>query len=258
MARAFEDTALKTPEQTAPLVGDPAPLGLAGFGITTLLLSLINAKILPAAHSTVLVLSLALAFGGLAQFAGGMWAFKRGNTFAATAFTAYGAFWLSFYLLVVVFLPLVPKAAAPSDIENFVGWYLLALGHLHRLHVHRFPCRRRAVQAVFFLLTITFVVLAIGKFATSDGITQVGGLRRPRHRRGRDLRVLRRRDQRQLQEARAAHLTRITDHGPAARRARGGDQPDGSDGFGFHHRCPSQGGTHVPAERGVHRAGERP
>jgi succinate-acetate transporter protein len=174
MARAFEDTALRTPEQTVPLVGDPAPLGLAGFGITTLMLSLINAKILPGTL-TVLVMSLALTFGGLAQVLAGMWAFRRGNTFAGTAFTAYGAFWFSFYLLVVVFLPLVPKAAGASDIDNFIGWYLLSWGIFTAYMFIASLAGARAVQAVFFLLAVTFVLLAIGKFATSDGITQVGG-----------------------------------------------------------------------------------
>jgi succinate-acetate transporter protein len=174
MARAFEDTALRTPEQTVPLVGDPAPLGLAGFGLTTLLLSLINAKILPGTL-TVLVMSLALTFGGLAQLLAGMWAFRRGNTFAGTAFTAYGAFWFSFYLLVVVFLPLVPKTAGASDVDNFIGWYLLAWGIFTAYMFIASLAGARAVQAVFILLTITFVLLAIGKFASSDGITQVGG-----------------------------------------------------------------------------------
>jgi succinate-acetate transporter protein len=174
MARAFEDTALRTPEQAAPLSADPAPLGLAGFGITTLLLSLINAKILPAT-TEVLVLSLALPFGGLAQLLAGMWAFKRGNTFAATAFSSYGAFWLSFYLLVVVFLPLVPKTAGASDVTNFIGWYLLAWGIFTAYMFVASLAGAKAVQLVFLLLTVTFVLLAIGKFGTSDGITQVGG-----------------------------------------------------------------------------------
>lgn len=174
MARAFEDTALRTPEQPVPLVGDPAPLGLAGFAFTTLLLSLINTQILPKTVE-VLVLSVALTFGGLAQFVAGMWAFKRGNTFAATAFTSYGAFWLSFYLLVVVFIPLVPKTAGANDISNFVGWYLLAWGIFTAYMFIASLAGARAVQLVFLLLTITFVVLAIGNFGTSSSIVQVGG-----------------------------------------------------------------------------------
>ncbi len=180
MARAFEDTALRTPEQTAPLVGDPAPLGLAGFGITTLLLSLINAGILGstagAAGTKIGVLSLALTFGGLAQFAAGMWAFKRGNTFAATAFTAYGAFWFSFYLLVVVFVPQMLAAKATlTDVNTFVATYLLAWGIFTAYMFLASLAGARAVQAVFILLTITFVLLAIGAYAASETITKAGG-----------------------------------------------------------------------------------
>jgi uncharacterized protein len=174
MARVFEDTALRTPEQAAPLIADPAPLGLAGFAFTTLLLSLVNTQILPKS-TEVLVLSMALTFGGLAQFVAGMWAFKRGNTFAATAFTSYGAFWLSFYLLVVVFIPLVPKTAGASDISNFVGWYLLAWGIFTAYMFIASLAGARAVQLVFLLLALTFIVLGIGNFGTSTGIVQVGG-----------------------------------------------------------------------------------
>jgi succinate-acetate transporter protein len=173
MAQTFQDTALRTPEQPAPTIGDPAPLGLAGFGITTLLLSLVNAGILPATV-TVGVMALALTFGGLAQFVAGMWAFKRGNTFAATAFTSYGAFWFSFYLLVVVFIPQM-KGAAPSDIGNFVGTYLLAWGIFTGYMFIASLAGARAVQLVFLLLTLTFVVLAIGEYATSTGIHNIGG-----------------------------------------------------------------------------------
>ncbi len=173
MARAFEDTALRTPEQPASLTADPAPLGLAGFGITTLLLSLINAGIL---HATVTagVMALALTFGGGAQLLAGMWAFRRGNTFAATAFTAYGAFWFSFYLLVVVFIPQM-KGATATDISTFVATYLLAWGIFTAYMFIASLAGARAVQLVFILLALTFVLLAIGDYAASDTITKVGG-----------------------------------------------------------------------------------
>jgi succinate-acetate transporter protein len=177
MARAFEDTALRTPEQAAPATADPAPLGLAGFGITTLLLSLVNAGILPAT-TTAGVMALALSFGGLAQFVAGMWAFKRGNTFAATAFTSYGAFWLSFYLLVIVFIPSMLAGKTPpsaGDLGAFVGTFLLAWGIFTGYMFIASLAGARAVQLVFALLTITFVILAIGEYATSDTIHKAGG-----------------------------------------------------------------------------------
>lgn len=177
VTRPFEDTAIKTPEQPAAVVGDPAPLGLAGFGITTLLLSLINAGILPAT-TTAGVMALALAFGGGAQLLAGMWAFRRGNTFAGTAFTAYGAFWFSFYLLVIVFIPQMLAGKTPAsaaDLSAFVGTFLLAWGIFTAYMFVASLAGARAVQLVFALLTITFVVLAIGEYASSTGIHNVGG-----------------------------------------------------------------------------------
>lgn len=162
----------------APVIGDPAPLGLAGFGITTLVLSLINAGIL-SASTTAGVMALALTFGGAAQLLAGMWAFRRGNTFAATAFTAYGAFWFSFYLLVIVFIPQMKDAAghpaAAGDVGNFVGTFLLAWG-IFTLYMTVAALRAaRAVLVVFVLLTITFFLLAIGEYATSADIHKIGG-----------------------------------------------------------------------------------
>jgi uncharacterized protein len=76
-------------------VADPAPLGLAGFALTTFVLSAVNAGLIPKPAEPV-VLGLAFGYGGLAQFCAGMWEFKRNNTFGATAFTSFGAFWIAF------------------------------------------------------------------------------------------------------------------------------------------------------------------
>ncbi|HUY09112.1 MAG TPA: acetate uptake transporter [Candidatus Dormibacteraeota bacterium] len=154
-------------------IADPAPLGLAGFGLTTLMLSVINAGII-SAGATLAVLPMAAAYGGTAQFLAGMWAFKRGNTFAATAFSSYGAFWWSYYLLVDVFL----KGVTPSAIGPIVGLYLFAwfifTGYMFLASLHG----TRAVQVVFFLLTLTFLFLAAGTWAWfGDGTTlgHIGG-----------------------------------------------------------------------------------
>src|SRR5690625_988144 len=79
-------------------IANPARRGIASFGLTTVILSLVNADIL-SAEAMGVVLALALAYGGGAQLLAGMWEFRTGNTFAAMAFTSYGAFWLSFYLI---------------------------------------------------------------------------------------------------------------------------------------------------------------
>ncbi|MFN2451817.1 MAG: acetate uptake transporter [Candidatus Dormibacteria bacterium] len=155
-------------------IGDPAPLGLAGFGITTLLLSVINAGWLPA-YDTIGVLAMAIAFGGGAQLLAGMWAFRRGNTFAATAFTSYGAFWFSFFLLVQYFLAPIKAAGGVSAENNFLGLYLLAWGIFTAYMFFASLGSARAVSVVFILLAATFFLLSAGKYAVSETITHIGG-----------------------------------------------------------------------------------
>ena len=111
-------------DEKTPAIADPAPLGLAGFGLTTLILSIVNAgwfgnaAIVPLTSST---LSMSVAYGGLAQFIAGLWAFRRGNTFAGTAFCSYGAFWYSFFLLVQNYLGPMIKGAPDATLGWFTG-----------------------------------------------------------------------------------------------------------------------------------------
>src|SRR5204863_709417 len=100
-------------------IADPGPLGLAGFALTTFALSGHNAGFIP----NLIWVGLALFYGGLAQFCAGMWEFRRGNTFAATAFSTYGAFWLSLGTYLVLDLTGKVKAA---DVLPSLGWFLLA------------------------------------------------------------------------------------------------------------------------------------
>lgn len=156
-------------------IADPAPLGLAAFGITTLLLSIINAQVIGAANEPA-VLAVAIPFGGGAQLLAGMWAFRRNQTFAATAFTSYGAFWISFYLLVNFFIgPVVAKGGVDSA-NTIVGWYLVSWGIFTAYMLVASMGSARAVQVVFLLLTLTFFALALGKWENSpDGWTKFGG-----------------------------------------------------------------------------------
>jgi len=78
-------------------IADPGPLGLGAFALTTFVLSVFNAGLIGTGEGVVL--GLALAYGGIAQFAAGMWEFVKGNTFGAVAFASYGAFWVSFWWL---------------------------------------------------------------------------------------------------------------------------------------------------------------
>jgi succinate-acetate transporter protein len=100
---------VESPATTLPPVANPAPLGLAAFALTTFVLSMFNAGLLGAGGEPI-VFGLALTYGGLAQLLAGMWEFRAGNTFGATAFCSYGAFWLSFWAFVQFFEKAVPKA----------------------------------------------------------------------------------------------------------------------------------------------------
>ena len=157
-------------------IGDPAPLGLAAFGITTLMLSSINAGWIGDA-ATPAVLALAIPFGGGAQLLAGMWAFRRGNTFAATAFTSYGAFWISFFLLVQYFL--APIAANPlggaESVRTILGLYLFSWGVFTAYMFVASMAGAFAVRVVFGLLTLTFFALAIGEWQNSTGWHHLGG-----------------------------------------------------------------------------------
>lgn len=145
-------------------IANPAPLGLAGFGLTTVILSLINASILTA-DAIGVVLALAVAYGGGAQLLAGMWEFRKGNTFAATAFTSFGAFWLSFYLI---------ETADPAPAAAGVAVYLLMWGVItFYLWIGTFYLNR-ALFFVFLTLWITFILLALGDFGVS-GMGIVGG-----------------------------------------------------------------------------------
>jgi hypothetical protein len=137
---------------------NPAPLGLAGFGITTLVLSLVNSNLISGADLTV-VLGLAVAYGGLAQFVAGVWEFRTGNTFGAVAFCSYGAFWLSFYILATHDLPgLIKTGAASSAVGAYLWAWALLTGLLFLCSFRQPP----GVILVFLALTITFALLGAG------------------------------------------------------------------------------------------------
>jgi succinate-acetate transporter protein len=149
---------------------DPGPLGLAGFAMTTFVLSMFNADLVSAGGEPV-VLGLALAYGGLAQLLAGMWEFRTGNTFGAVAFTSYGAFWISFWAFVTFFESDIPKA----DVGHAVGLYLIAWGIFTTYMFVASLRTTAAIAAVFFLLAVTFFLLGIGNSGAHTDIVKAGG-----------------------------------------------------------------------------------
>ena len=154
----------------APKIAVPGPLGLAAFALTTFVLSMFNANLVGAGGEPI-VLGMALAVGGIAQFVAGMWEFRTGNTFGAVAFTSYGAFWLSFWAFVQFFEKDIPKA----DAGHAVGLYLIAWGIFTLYMV--VPALRvsAAVLTVFVLLAATFFILGIGNAGGHENIVHIGG-----------------------------------------------------------------------------------
>jgi uncharacterized protein len=155
--------------QALPKVANPGPLGLAGFGLTTVVLSCINAGILPP-EATTAVVPLAFAFGGVAQLIAGVMEFVNGNTFGTVAFTSYGLFWWWYAFLVWTIGAGWIKPPAPVG----VGTALLMWGvFTFYMWIATFRSNK-AIWSVFLLLWITFFLLAAGDFGHA-GAKMIGG-----------------------------------------------------------------------------------
>jgi len=147
---------------------DPAPLGLAGFALTTFLLSGHNASFIP----DLIWVGFALFYGGMAQFAAGMWEFRNRNVFGATAFSTYGGFWMGAGIFVVLaettkFL----GGFAGGDITNALAWFLFSFAIFNTYMLIAAMRVNRAVFLVFLTLEITEILLVIGNFNLSHGGT---------------------------------------------------------------------------------------
>ncbi len=147
-------------------LANPAPLGLFGFALTTWLLSLVNAGFLPAT-SVPMVLAMAFAFGGTAQFIAGVLEFAKGNTFGFVAFCGYGSFWWSFALFARFFGIGVPA--------TMVGWYLILWGAFtFALWLGTFALNR-TLFLIFLSLWVTFFLLGLAPIVAIPELTVIGG-----------------------------------------------------------------------------------
>lgn len=153
-------------------IANPGPLGLLGFGMTTILLNIHNAGFFPMAS---VILSMGIFYGGIAQIIAGIFEFKKGNTFGATAFTSYGFFWIS--LVGIMVMPSMGFGVETS--HEFLAVYLALWGIFSFFMFIATLKANIALSAVFFLLVILFALLVIGnatgnatilKFAGYEGI----------------------------------------------------------------------------------------
>ena len=148
-------------DKTANSIADPGPLGLAGFAMTTFVLSMINAKLVPGTIATAF-LTLALFYGGIAQILAGMWEFKKNNTFGATAFTSYGAFWLA--LASIVLFEKLKLIDFGPDRNIAIGLFLVAWTiFTFYMWIGSFKTNN-ALVFVFTTLVITYILLDLAEF----------------------------------------------------------------------------------------------
>ena len=149
-------------------LANPAPLGLMGFGMTTVLLNLHNSGFFDLG---TMILAMGISYGGFAQIIAGILEFRKGNTFGTTAFTSYGLFWISLVFL-LIFPSIFPSFEAPSDIS--MASYLFMWGlftfwmFISTLKINR------AIQFVFMSLAILFWLFAVGHFIPN--VTKIAGI----------------------------------------------------------------------------------
>jgi hypothetical protein len=161
-----ESTSFKQMDTTS----NPAPLGLLGFGMTTVLLNIHNAGMYPLDS---MIMGMGIFVGGIAQVFAGLMEWKKGNTFGTTAFTAYGMFWLS---LVAIWC--LPKMISGVNAPNLtaMGFYLLLWGLFTGLMFLGTLRLNRALQTVFLSLTILFLLLAVRDFSANETVGIVAGV----------------------------------------------------------------------------------
>ncbi len=149
-------------------LANPAPLGLMGFGMTTVLLNIHNAGFFPISS---MILAMGIFYGGLAQVIAGIMEFRKGNTFATTAFTSYGFFWLTLVGLIVM-----PKLGWTEPTPPaFMGCFLTMWG-IFTLFMYLGTLKsNKALQFIFLSLTILFFLLAIHDFTHIGFIHTVAG-----------------------------------------------------------------------------------
>jgi succinate-acetate transporter protein len=165
MAAYAQDRPVPTLVESVP-AADPAPLGLAGFALTTFLLSGHNASFIP----DLIWVAPALFYGGLAQFCAGMWEFRNRNVFGATAFSTYGGFWMSLGIFVVLaettnFL----STYKGVDLNNAEAWFLLAFAIFNTYMLMGSTRVNAAVFMVFLTLEVTLILLTVANFHIAHG-----------------------------------------------------------------------------------------
>lgn len=164
MENQVSEDVMKLKDTTA----NPAPLGLMGFGMTTVLLNLHNAGLFGLG---TMILAMGICYGGMAQVLAGIMEWRKGNTFGTTAFCSYGLFWLSLVALLV--MPKMGWGSAPGN--PAMAAYLFMWGVFTAVMFIATLKLNRALQFVFGSLALLFFLLALGDLTASSTIKHIAG-----------------------------------------------------------------------------------
>lgn len=151
-------------------LANPAPLGLMGFGMTTVLLNIHTAGFFPVSD---MILAMGFFYGGIAQIIAGIMEFRKGNTFGTTAFTSYGLFWIT--LVAIFVLPDVGGGKGMRTDNAFMAWYLFLWGLFTFMMWFGTFGKSRVLQFVFLSLWILFILLAAFMWTGSAMIGHIAG-----------------------------------------------------------------------------------
>ncbi|KAF8884716.1 FUN34 transmembrane protein [Mucidula mucida] len=169
----YTNTTLHTPRPSN--IGNPGSLGLFSFASTTFMLSMYNVNA-RGIHTPNVVVGMAVFCGGLAQLLAGMWEFPRGNTFGGTAFSSYGAFWMSY---ATILIPnsgiLAAYDAEPESLADALSIFLFTWMIVTSMFLIASLRKSAAFIALFGFLTLTFMLLAIGEAGAHLNVTKAGG-----------------------------------------------------------------------------------
>lgn len=163
-------TEISNKVQITEVTANPAPLGLLGFGMTTVLLNLHNAGLFSLGS---MILAMGLCYGGTAQIIAGLMEWKKNNTFGTTAFLSYGLFWIS--LVLILILPTLGFVEGTGG-NTAMASYLIMWGIFTTIMFFGTLIFNRAMQFVFASLAILFFLLAIGDITGSETITRIAGI----------------------------------------------------------------------------------
>jgi len=155
-------------------IANPSSLGLFSFASTTLILSLYNLGARGITHPNIVV-GMAVFCGGLAQLIAGMWEFPSGNVFGATAFTSYGAFWMSYATILIPGSGILSAFTDPTEIASAIGIYLMTWFTVTALLFIVALRKSMAMSVLFAFLAITFLLLGIANFSGNAIFVKSGG-----------------------------------------------------------------------------------